>query len=318
VSTASAGTASVGAASVRKASASGGSARRHREWVLAYLMLLPALVVFGAFTFYPFLRNFKLALYQNPPFPGLPSRYVGLHQVGTVLSSTTFHQSLVSTFFYVLLVVPTGLLGGLLLALAAHKAIRGMPIFRTVFSSTVVSSVAVAAVVFGTLMDPVVGLLPWLGIDPHPAILQNPTWALPAVSLIAVWQFLGLSFIIMTAGLQSLPEEILEAARLDGAGSWTMFWRVTVPLLSPTLFFGLVVGTIYAFQSFGQIDILIGPQNAAFTHTNVLLYAVYQALSIQNDPGVAAVLSIALFVILVFFTLLQLRFLERRVTYAGA
>ena len=249
------------------------------------------------FTFYPFLRNFKLALYENPPYPGLPSHYVGLHQVSTVLGSTQFHQSLVSTLLFVAMLVPTGLIGGLLLAVVAHREMKGMAIYRTIFSSTVVTSVAVAAVVFGTLMDPVVGLLPWLGVNPHPAILQNPTWALPAVTLIAVWQFLGLSFIIMSAGLQSVPEEILEAARLDGAGSWTTFWRVTVPLLSPTLFFALVVGTIFAFQSFGQIDILIGYQNAGFTHTNVLLYYIYQALSVSNDPGLAAVLSIALFAI---------------------
>jgi len=291
--------------------------RRRLEWGLAYLLLLPASVTFAVFTFYPFLKNFKLALYQNPPYPGLPSRYVGLSQVGSVLGSTEFHQSLVSTLLFVIMVVPTGLLGGLLLALAAHRQIKGMAIYRTIFSSTVVSSVAVAAVVFGTLMNPVVGLLPWLGLNPHPAILENPTWALPAVALIAVWQFLGLSFIIMTAGLQSLPEEVLEAARLDGAGSWAMFWRFTVPLLSPALFFALVVGTIFAFQSFGQIDILIGPQSAAFTHTNVLLYYIYQALSVQDDPGLAAVLSIVLFTILFALTLLQLRFLERRVHYAG-
>jgi len=294
------------------------SARRRREAGLAYLLLLPALIIFAVFTFYPFLKNFKLALYQNPPYPGLPSHFVGLHQIGSVLGSSSFHQSLISTLLFVLMVVPTGLLGGLVLALAAHRQLKGMAGYRMIFSSTVVSSVAVAAVVFGTLMDPVVGLLPWLGLNPHPAILDNPTWALPAVAVIAIWQFLGLSFIIMTAGLQSMPDEVLEAARLDGAGSWTMFWRVTVPLLSPTLFFGLVVGTIYAFQSFGQIDILIGPQNAAFTHTNVLLYYVYQALSIQNDPGLAAVLSLVLFFILLALTLLQLRFLERRVHYAGA
>jgi sn-glycerol 3-phosphate transport system permease protein len=296
---------------------SGGTPRRRREWGLAYLLILPAMAVFAVFTFYPFIKNFKLALYRNPPYPGLPAHYVGLSQIGSVLGSTEFHQSLVSTVLFVIMVVPTGLIGGLLLALAAHREIKGMPIYRTIFSSTVVSSVAVAAVIFGTLMDPVVGLLPWLGINPHPAILENPTWALPAVALIAVWQFLGLSFIIMTAGIQSLPDEVLEAARLDGAGSWSMFWRVTVPLLSPTLFFALVVGTIFAFQSFGQIDILIGPQNAQFTHTNVLLYYIYEALSVQGDPGLAAVLSIVLFVILFAVTLLQLRFLEKRVTYAG-
>ena len=293
------------------------SVRKRKEAGLAYLLLLPALAIFGVFTFYPFLKNFKLALYQNPPYPGLPAKYVGLSQVTSVLGSSAFHQSLISTFLFVIMVVPTGLIGGLLLALAAHKEIKGMAVFRTIFSSTVVSSVAVAAVVFGTLMNPIVGLLPWLGLNVHPSILQSPTWALPAVAMIAIWQFLGLSFIIMTAGLQSLPEEVLEAARLDGAGTWTMFWRVTVPLLSPTLFFGLVIGTIYAFQSFGQIDILIGPANSAFTHTNVLLYYVDQALSIQNDPGLAAVLSIVLFAILLVVTLLQMRFLEKRVHYAS-
>ena len=279
-------------------------ARRRKDWALAYVLLLPGLAIFAVFTFWPFLQNFKLALYQNPPYPGLPSTFVGLSQVGDVLSSPAFHQSLISTLLFVLMVVPTGLLGGLMLALAAHRALRGMAIFQVIFSSTVVSSVAVAAVVFGTLMDPVVGLLPWLGLDPHPAILSNPTWALPAVAVIAIWQFLGLSFIIMTAGLQSLPEEVLEAARLDGARA-------------PTMFFGLVVGFIYAFQSFGQIDILIGSQNAEFTHTNVLLFYIYRALSVQNDPGLAAVLSIVLFVILLGVTLVQFRFLERRVHYAG-
>jgi len=291
--------------------------RRRREWALAYALVIPALVIFAVFTFYPFIQNFKLALYQNPPYPGLPSHFVGLSQVTSTLTSTSFLQSLESTFEFVLLVVPIGLFGGLMLALAAHKKLKGMAIYQVIFSSTVVSSVAVAAVVFGTLMDPVVGLLPWLGLNPQPAILSNPTWALPAVAVIAIWQFLGLSFIIMTAGLQSMPEEVLEAARLDGARAPTMFFRVTIPLLSPTIFFGLVIGTIYAFQSFGQIDILIGPQNAAFTHTNVLLYYVYTALSVQNNPGLAAVLSIVLFVILLSVTLLQFRFLERRVHYAS-
>jgi sn-glycerol 3-phosphate transport system permease protein len=291
---------------------------RRREWGLAYLLLLPGLAVFAVFTYYPFLRNFKLALYQNAPYPGLPSHYVGLHQVTTVLTSTAFTQSLVSTLLFVVMVVPLGLLGGLALALAAHRKLKGIGVYQVIFASTVVSSVAVASVIFGTLMDPVVGLLPWLGITANPSILDSPTWALPAMAVIALWQFLGLSFIIMTAGLQSLPEDVLEAARLDGAGSWTMFWRVIVPLLSPTLFFGLVVGTIYAFQSFGQIDILIGPQNAQFLHVNVLLYYIYRAISVQYDPGLAAVLSIVLFLITLIVTLLQMRFLERRVHYAGS
>lgn len=290
-------------------------ARRRREAALGYLLLLPALVIFGVFTFYPFAYNFKLALFESPPFPGLPSRYVGFHQVAQVLTSTSFVQSLVSTLFFAVLTVPVAILLGLLLAVAAHRKLRGIGIYRTIFSSTVVSSVAVAAVVFGTLMDPVNGLLPWMGINPRPPLLQNPTWALPSVAVLTVWQGLGLAFIVISAGLQSVPDDILEAATVDGAGAATRFWRVTVPLLSPTLFFVMVMGTITAFQTFGQIDLLINTQ-AAYLHANVLPYDIYQTLLIQRNPGQAAVLSIVLFLITLAVTLLQLRLLERRVHYA--
>ena len=233
------------------------------------------------------------------------------------MSSTQFPQSLVTTLVFVVLVVPISLILGLALAVAAHRKLGGMAVYRMIFSSTVVSSVAVAAVVFGTLMNPVVGLLPWLGINPTPPALESTTWALPSVAVMTIWQFLGLSFIIMSAGLQSVPDEMLEAARIDGAGGWTRFWRMTVPMLSPTIFFGVVVGTIYAFQSFGAIDILIGIQNAVRLHTNVLIYNIVNTLTQDNNPGAAAIMSIVLFLITLGLTLLQMRFLERRVTYAG-
>jgi len=290
--------------------------RRRKEAGLAYLILLPALAVFGVFTFYPFLRNFKLMLYETPPVPGLPAHYVGLHQIGPTLTSTQFTQSLVTTIFFVVMVVPTSLILGLALAVAAHRKLKGIAIYRMIFSSTVVSSVAVASVVFGTLLNPVVGLLPWLGINPSPPALENITWALPAVAVITIWQFLGLSFIIMSAGLQSVPDELLEAAQIDGAGAWTRFWRMTVPLLSPTIFFAVIVSTIYAFQSFGAVDILIGNQSAVRLHTNVLIYNIVNTLQVENNPGAAAIMATVLFLITLSLTLLQMRFLERRVHYA--
>ena len=120
----------------------------------------------------------------------------------------------------------------------------------------------------------------------------------------------------MSAGLQSVPDEVLEAARIDGASSWTRFWRMTVPMLSPTIFFGMVVGTIFAFQSFGAVDILIGNPNAVRLHTNVLIYNIVNTLQIENNPGAAAIMATALFLIMLVLTLLQMRLLERRVTYA--
>jgi ABC-type sugar transport system permease subunit len=215
--------------------------RRRKQALLAYLLILPAMALFGVFSFYPFLRNFKLMLYETPPVPGLPPHYVGLHQIIPTITSTQFTQSLVTTILFVLLVVPLSLMLGLALAVAAHRKLKGMAVYRVIFSSTVVSSVAVASVVFGTLLNPVVGLLPWLGINPTPPALESTTWALPAVALITIWQFLGLSFIIMSAGLQSVPDELLEAARIDGASEFRIFFQVVLPIsIAPLATLGIL------------------------------------------------------------------------------
>ena len=209
--------------------------------------------------------------------------------------------------------MPAGTVLGLGLAVLAHQQLRGIGVYRTIFSSTVATSVAVAAVIFGTLMNPSVGLLPWLGLDTNPAILQNPDWALLAVALVTVWQTLGLTFILMASGLQSVPDELFEAAEVDGAGAWSRFWHVTLPMMSPTIFFAVVIGTIFAFQSFGQIDILT--QGGPLKKTNVLTYYIYDTLQRQSDPGKAAVLAVALFFLTLILALLQIRLLERRVSY---
>jgi ABC-type sugar transport system permease subunit len=282
--------------------------------MLGYLLVLPSLVVFGVFVFYPFAKNIWLGFYRTPPFPGLPREYVGFEQYSDVLTDSYFLSSLKTTLAFALMTVPTGIALGLLLAVLAHQRLRGMYIYRTIFSSTVATSVAVASVIFFTLLNPQVGLFTyWLGREGQPSLLQDPDWALVAVSVTTVWQNLGLSFIIMSAGLQAVPDELLEAARVDGASTWYRFRHVTLPLLSPTLFFATVVGGILAFQAFGQIDLLT--EGGPLDRTNVLVYAIYRAVFKESNDGKAAVLSIALFAITLVLTLVQLRFLERRVQY---
>ena len=285
--------------------------KRVRESGLAALLLVPSLVIFGVFIFYPLIRNAYLGFYRSPPFPGLPKQYVGFDQYRDVLTSEPFLESLRTTVVFAVLTVPAGIVLGLGLAVLAHQQLRGIAIYRTFFSSTVATSVAVAAVIFGTLMNPQVGLLPWLGLTTDPPILQNTTWALPAVAVTTVWQTLGLTFILMSAGLQGVPDDLLEAARVDGAGAWSRFWHVTLPMLSPTIFFAVVIGSIFAFQTFGQIDLLT--QGGPLGETNVLTYFIYTEL--RDDPGTAAVLAVALFFITLLLALAQIRLLERRVTY---
>jgi sn-glycerol 3-phosphate transport system permease protein len=280
---------------------------------LAYFLLVPSLVVFAVFVFYPFFRNFYLGFYSTPPFPGLPKRWVGFEQYQDVLTSSEFFNSLRVTVVFAVLTVPTGIVLCLGLAVLAQHQLKGIAIYRTIFSSSVATSVAVASVIFGTLFNPVVGLLPWLGVNPRPPILDNPDLALAAVAVVTIWQTLGLTFILMSSGLQAIPEELNEAAEVDGAGPMRRFWQVTLPMLSPTIFFAVIVGSIFAFQTFGQIDLLT--QGGPLDRTNVLTYSIYTALRQENNDGKAAVLAVALFFITLTLTLVQTRVLERRVHY---
>ncbi len=290
---------------------------RLREVGLGYLMLAPSLVAFVVFVFYPFAKNFVLPFYSQPPKFGAiarPERYVGWSQWKSVLTSDEFRNTLAVTAKFTIITVPIGIVLGLVLAVAAHQRLRGITVFRTIFSSTVATSIAVVSVIFLSLTNPVVGFFQIRvgGVS----LVENPRWALPSICLVTVWQSLGLSFIVMSAGLQSIPDDLLEAARVDGAGWFGVFRNVTLPLLSPTLFFAFVVGSISSFQAFAQVDLLTGGGPDGRTRT--LAYSIYKT-SIEaggpSDANKAAVIAIGLFVIVLVLTVLQLR-LERRVNYA--
>jgi sn-glycerol 3-phosphate transport system permease protein len=287
--------------------------RRWRDAGLAYLLLLPSLVLFGIFAYYPFLKNFKLPFYRESQgfgrFAG-KERYVGWTQWHEVLTSEEFKHALGVTVRFVILTVPFGIALGMLLAVVAHQRLRGIAVFRTIFSSTIATSVAVASLIFFSLTNPVVGV--WNLAPGGIPILENPTWALVAVAAVTIWQSLGLSFIVMSAGLQTIPDELLEAARVDGASSRTVFWRVTLPLLMPTVFFAFVVGSISAFQAFAQIDLLTS--GGPLDKTRTLTYDIYDVAINKGNANKAAVLAVGLFVIVLVLTLIQLR-LERRVSY---
>ena len=288
--------------------------RRLREAALGYLLILPALAAFGLFVFYPLVKTAYLGFFLAPPTPNLPSHYVGLQQYQQVLGSSDFRDSLGRTGLFVLFTVPLGIVLGLALANLAQKKVPGIRAFRTIYSSTIATSVAVASVVFFTLLNPEVGLLSYLfGKEGGNGILADPHWALPAVALVTVWQNIGFTFILMSAALQSLPEDVLEASKVDGASSFVRFRQITLPLLSPILFFAAVIGVISGFQAFGQIDLLTqgGPNHA----TLVLIYDLYQQAFQFNNPGYAAVLSVALFFILLLLTFVQFWFFQRRVSY---
>ncbi len=286
----------------------GGAARcRWRETGLAAAFVAPSLAVFGVFFFYALWRLVDLSLHQQNR-TGTRQRWVGFEQWSEVLGGHEFLDGLRITVTYVLYTVPAGLVLGILLAVAAHRRLRGIKAFQTIFSSTVASSVAVASVIFFTLVNPTVGYFN----DVEVISLADPETALRGVALSSIWQNLGLTFIIVLAGLQAIPQEIEEAALLDGFGPVRKFFRITLPLLSPTLLFLVVILTIFGFQTFAQVDILTGGGPAGSTET--LVFKVFNSQQ-PVDVGEGAVMAIGLFFITLVVTIGQFAILERRVHY---
>ncbi|MEA2641275.1 MAG: sn-glycerol 3-phosphate transport system permease protein [Chloroflexota bacterium] len=294
-------------------------ATRDLGW--AALLALPALAVFATFTFLPFVRAIWLSL-NVTDIVGSPVTFVGpayyLRILGLDDTSTqTYLRSILTTVEFTLLVVPVSIVGPLALALLANQRLSGIAFFRTIFSSPVAISVASASVVFALLYNPSVGVLQWLvnGLGLHvKGVLLDPATALPAVALVTIWTASGFHFIILLAGLQGIPEDLHEGAQVDGAGRWRILTRVTLPLLTPTLMFLVIISTINAFQAFTQFNVLIasgGPGGS----TNVLVFALYSSFFKDNRYGFASAISVVLFIVLLALSLLQYKLLERRVHY---
>lgn len=281
--------------------------RRWRDAFTGYALLVPALVIFAAFSFYPLWRIIWLGLHEQNR-SGTAERWVGPSQYVDVLTGDEFRDGLWITTQFVLLTVPLGVVLGILLAVAANRRLRGIKVFQVIFSSTIASSTAVTAVIFFVLLEPSVGYLS----DPWIFDLLDPDRAIYAVALTGVWQNLGLTFIITLAGLQAVPDEMLEAARLDGFGPIRSFFRVTLPLITPTLLFLSVALTVFGLQAFAQVDVLTdgGPAGS----TEVLVYKIFNAQE-PRRLGEGSVMSVGLFVVTAVVAALQFTLLERRVHY---
>lgn len=297
-----------------------------KEALLAYAFLLPSAVILGVFSFFP-LGKLIWSSFQKKDRFGRTSEYVGGENWGNVTGDAEFWghpeffglwpdgEGLVwQTIQYVLYTVPLGLFFGTLLAVAANRKIRGIKFFHTAYSSTVATSVAVASVVFLILLNEQVGYLAdsWAA---QAFNLGDPDTALRGVSLSVVWQNLGLTFVIVLAGLQAVPEDLMEAARLDGYNAMQRFWRITMPLISPTLLFLVVILVVLSLQVFAPVELLTegGPAGSSEN----LVYRIFQDAQQPNKLGEASVMALVLFGLTVIVSLVQFGLLSRRVHYGN-
>lgn len=292
-------------------------ARRGRGSWVALAYLLPALAVFAVFMFWPLGRSVLLS-FQGSDIFGRPSGFVGARNFERLLTGDSFGQVLaVTAGFTVLTVVPSILLA-LLLALLLHQRIRAVRFFRTAFALPFAFSVATASVVFSVLYNPAVGVLNGILVQLGAGRvdwLTDPSTALLSVSLATVWMQLGYNLLVLSAGLGAVDDDVIEAARIDGASGLRLQRSIVVPLLTPQLFFLLVTGTITSLQSFGQIHILTrgGPDSA----TTTLVYSIYDQAFANNNSnfGFASAQALVLLLVVLVITAIQFGVLERRVFY---
>lgn len=288
---------------------------RAKSFLKGMLFLFPSIILFGVFVFYPMFKTIYLSFFLTDA-KGATTVFVGWENYINMFTNPIFTKSLKNTFLFILYTVPLTVAISLFLAVIANEKLRGVGFFRTIFSSTMGVSVAAASVFWLYLFNPTMGLLNkflnTLGLD---AIgwLTDPHWALISVSITTIWMNIGFTFLILLGGLQSIDSSLYESADIEGSSYFYKLRRITIPMLSPTLFFVITVSIINAFQTFGQIDILTqgGPAN----ETNLIVYSIYREAFTNYQFGTASAQAVVLFILILVMTAIQFKLGERRVHY---
>jgi multiple sugar transport system permease protein len=289
--------------------------RGWRKTGLVVVFLAPSAVPLLLFTLAPMGTSLWVSLHTWNLLT--PMRWVGLHNYASLISDGATRAALLHTLFYIVGYLPLVYAGGLGVAVALNRRLRGRSLFRSLYFVPVVTSWVVVALTWQWLLSPANGLVNhWLSlIGIHgPGWWASTTWAMPSVILASAWKDLGFVMVILLAGLQGIPNDLLEAATVDGASPWRRFWSVTFPLLSPATFFVVVISLINGFQVFDQVYVMTGggPDNASQT----LVLEIYNQTFRYGEVGSASALSWLLFVLVMIVTLVQTRLQKRWVVYA--
>lgn len=309
-----------------------------REWMLAYLFILPAAIPLLVFSLYPIAAVFLGSFFKDVDTAA--PHFVGLANFDAVLGGREFWHSLLVTVYYVLGTAPTALILAFLIAALLHQRILARGMYRTAFFLPYVTSTVAAASIFrwifGISQHSVANItFSWLGLpsqgwvqEPrgilelianHFGIMQFPSWAagpslaLCCVVIFSVWHMLGFNIVVFLAGISAISREVYEAADVDGANWWQKTRYITLPLLSPTIFFLFIISTIRSFQSFNDIYILTPVERTNSTQNIVLL--IVSKMREGGDYGFALAVSFLLFVIIMGLTLMQTRLFEKQVHY---
>ncbi len=313
--------------------------RKRLDVASALLYILPAAAVVFTFRLVPILAAFTFSFFDIKM--GALVGYVGLGHYGKLFQDPTFWHSLSTTLWFVLGTVPPAIFASLFFALLLNRKIRALGLYRMVYFIPVVTSMVAVAVIWKWILEPEIGILNFLleglgagrlgwlsesrgifqmmagSIGIHlPDWAGGPSLALISLALVNTWKGLGYNIVIFLAGLQNIPQQQYEAARIDGAGNWQLFRYVTWPMLSPTTFYVFIMSTIVSFQTFSLVYLMTSPPGGPEDSTKVLVYYLFdKGFTPPASLGRASAVALVLFIIILTLTIVQRRVAEKRVHY---
>ncbi len=278
---------------------------KKNRWHYAYLFIAPVLIFFGLFRVYPALQTLIFSFFKVE-IVARRYQWVGLKNFSLLLQDGSFLKAISNTFIYAIYIVSISSFLGLVLASMFNTTMKLGSLFKAVYFIPYITSTVAAAVVWGYLYDPKFGLfnmlLKLLSLPPRGWIASSKD-ALTCIILFSIWKSLGYNMVIFIAGLQNIPDVIYEAATIDGAGPLTKFFRITVPLIVPTIFFVVIYNTILSLKVFDQVFVLTagGPAEAS----TVVVLQIYNQAFLNYRFGYASAMAFTLFVLVMIITLLQ-------------
>ena len=289
---------------------------RSRDGVWPLVFLAPLMIGVAVFYFWPILATFLNSFSSFGPFGG--RSFTGLDNYRALLTDSFIPRAVLNTAVYTAIVLLGIPIAVAVASLMNQKGLRFSRFYQVLFFLPAVSMPVAVALVWRMIFNKEFGIVNWalslVGID-GPYWTTAPWWALLAVSIVGLWSSLPLAIIILSAGLQAIPAELYEAAQLDGAGTMRQFIAVTVPLLTPSIFFLTIITAINGFQLFDLLFAMMGDANPAMADTQSLVYLFYSEAFRQNDQGYASVIALLILLIIGVFTLLQFRMQKRWVHY---
>ncbi|MFI3170785.1 MAG: sugar ABC transporter permease [Eubacteriales bacterium] len=290
--------------------------REKNDWIAAYIFIAPLVIGLGIFYIYPFLQNFWFSFNDVNKFN--VSTFNGVQNYIDLFRDPELFTSLYNTFLYVLITVPIGILLSLFTAGLLNSKIRGKSFYRTIyFLPSVTMPVAVSLVwrfIFNGDYGVLNSILKIIGIQ-GTAWLANDSTALYVVMFVGIWSTFGYNSIILLAGMQGISGSYYEAAEIDGAGAFAKFFKITLPLVTPTIFFVLITGLISGFQVFDSLYMLVGIDNPIFSRVQTMNVMFYRNAFMYGNKGYAAAISIYVFFIIMVITVIQMIAQKKWVNY---